>query len=94
MRGISSIRQAEHASDSILCTVLRLIDLGGAHKLSPLSDSVVTRQNVNVGRTAAHESQETIVKELVPMLLVKQFGLLAGYRRPARSDNFEIIVDY
>ena len=77
VRGISSIRQAKHSSDSILCIVLRLIDLGGAHQLSPLNDSIVTRQNVNVGWTAAHESQETVVEELVPVLLVKQFGLLA-----------------
>lgn len=76
MRGISSIREAKHSSDSILCIILRLIDFCRAHQLTPLRDSVVTRQNVNVGRTAAHESQETIVEELVPVLLVKQFGLL------------------
>lgn len=94
MRCISSIREAKHSSDSILCIILGLIDLGGAHQLSPLSDSIVTGQNVYVGWTAAHESQEAVVKELAPVLLVKQLGLLARYRRPARSDNFEIIVDY
>lgn len=94
MRCISSIREAEHSSDSILCVILGLVHLGGAHQLSPLSDGIVTRQNVYVGRTAAHEGQETVVKELALMLLVKQLGLLAGYRRSARSDDFEIIVDY
>lgn len=74
--------------------VLRLIGLGRAHQPSPFGDSVLRRQDVDVRGTAAHEGQQAIVEELVPVLVVERLGLLARYRRATRSDNFETILDY
>lgn len=92
VRGVSCVRESKLSPDGGRRGVFGSEHFGRPHKFPPVTDGVLSGENIRPHRTAWHEFNKSLVEESAWMFSIKPLRVLSPPQQILASDNHKIGV--